>query len=171
MLSCSSFSCIIRLYRSSSSHMAILISFPPPKACQERKYLFRILFPHAPHAVGHQHGNGHRAYAAGNRRNVRGLRRHAVEVHIPAELVVLVPVNSHVYDHSSVFHIAFIHHLRPAHGHHQDVRTLGDFPQILRPGMTHRHRAVLPQQQHGHGLAHDVAAAQHHALLPLDGDA
>ena len=37
--------------------------------------------------------------------------------------------------------------------------------------MADRHGAVLLEQQHGHGLAHDIAAAQHHAPPAPDGDA
>ena len=36
--------------------------------------------------------------------------------------------------------------------------------------MTHRHRGVGVEEQHGGGLAHDVAAANHYRLLPRDGN-
>ena len=43
--------------------------------------------------------------------------------------------------------------------------------EIFRAGMTQGHRAIFPQKQQGHGLAHDIAAADDHRFCPGKGDA
>ena len=57
-----------------------------------------------------------------------------------------------------------------ADGGDQNVGLAGDRRQVARFGVANRHRRVLVQQQHGRGLAHDVAAAHDHRMLAGDGN-
>ena len=133
--------------------------------------LLRLVVPGCGEDIAHQHGPGHGPHAAGHRSDVGCLGFYRGEVYIAAEPALAVPVHGHVDDHGP-----FLHHTRrdkthPAHSGHQDVRLPGDGRQSRRLGVADRHGAVLLEQQHGHGLAHDIAAAQHHAPPAPDGDA
>ena len=53
-------------------------------------------------------------------------------------------------------------------GRHQDIGLAADRRQVRRLRMADRHGGVLVQQQHGDGLADDVAAPHHHGALARD---
>ena len=57
-----------------------------------------------------------------------------------------------------------------AHRGDQDVRLAGDFRQIFGAAVANGDSAILMEQQHGHGLSHDVAAADDNTALALHRD-
>jgi len=53
----------------------------------------------------------------------------------------------------------------------EDVGLAGDFSEVSRLGMTNRYRGILVKEQHGGGLADDVAAPDDDSMLAGDGKA
>src|SRR5207302_915857 len=61
-------------------------------------------------------------------------------------------------------------HARAADGGDQDVGTAADCRQIVGLGVTDGDSGISIEQQHGGGLAHDVAASDHHCFASGNGD-
>ena len=70
----------------------------------------------------HQHCNGHRPYSARNRCDRRRMRRNLIISDIPAQLVVLIAVNSHIDDNRPFFDVICRDKLRLSDCNDQDIR-------------------------------------------------
>lgn len=83
--------------------------------------------------VLHQAADGHRADTARDRSDDRGFRLDGGEVHVTAEVAVLVTVHSYI-DHSGTVldHISG-HELGATYGNDKDVCLPCDFREVLRP--------------------------------------
>ena len=97
--------------------------------------------------VGHQHGDGHRADAAGNRRDPARDFFGRIKIHITAQFAVFHTVDSHVYHCGAGFDHVTGNHLGFAGGDHEDVgiaRELGEIDGL--GGADGDGRVVLQQQ-------------------------
>ena len=93
----------------------------------------------------HQHCNGHRPYSARNRCDRRRMRRNLIISDIPAQLVVLIAVNSHIDDNRPFFDVICRDKLRLSDCNDQDIRRFAKFRQILCLGMCNGDRGILAQ--------------------------
>ena len=116
-----------------------------------------------------QHGDGHRADPARNRRDRRGDGFDGGEVDVADHLAGLIAVDADVDDDRAGLDIVGCDHLRLADGNDQDVGLAADCRQVDGAGMGHRDGRVLAQHQLGDRFADDVAAADDDAALALDG--
>ena len=71
--------------------------------------------------VLHKAADGHRADAAGNRRDDGCLRGYGIEVHVPAEFPFLVQIHPYIDNGSTFLNHISGHELRPAYGDDQDI--------------------------------------------------
>ena len=83
----------------------------------------------------------------------------AFKVHIAAELAVFVAVHADVDDDGAGLDHAGGEHLALAGGGHDHIGLAGEGGQAGRAAVADGDGGVGRQQHHGHGLAHDVAAA------------
>lgn len=149
------------------------------------KYQFHLLFVDGPlsalHRVLHQHSNGHRADASGNRSDQSALivalpltlriGSYVFEVHISTEMVsalvrgIIDSIHADIDDDASLLDHVALHQISHAHRSHDDVRLLEMLLQIRGAGVADRHGGVTLQKEHCHGNPHDVAATDHHRIL------
>src|ERR1051326_4512315 len=142
--------------------------------------------------VGHQHGDGQRPYAAGDRRNSAAnfgrIRMHVADQsravfgeggltrRVPLkEFFELAAVGDFVdanINHccAGLDEVARDHAGAP-NGGKQNVALAAHGRQVARLAVTDRDRGVRIEQQHGGGLADNIAAADHNRVLPGNGDA
>jgi hypothetical protein len=113
--------------------------------------------------VDQQHGDGHRADAAGNRRDCGRLLGHRVEVDVAHEPIVGA-VGAHVDDHSALADHVRRHELGDARRRDEHVRPPADLRQVARLRVAHRHRGVARQQQRCEWPPHQLRAADHDRL-------
>src|SRR3990172_3694038 len=74
------------------------------------------------HRVFEQHGDGHRAHAAWNGREVRGAAQYALEIHIAGELAVRQTIDADVNHHRARFNHLAGQESCAADGRDEDVR-------------------------------------------------
>ena len=123
--------------------------------------------------VAQQHGDGQRADAAGHGRDVAGYFFDRLEIHV-AHQTAIGAVDAHV-DHrrAGLDHVGG-DEFRLADGHDEDVGRAADFGQIVGAAVADRDRGVAARaalhEHDRHGLAHDVAAAQHDHVRAGDFD-
>ena len=118
----------------------------------------------------HQHGNGHRAGAARDRRHIGGLLHH-LGSNIAADLALGVAVDADIDNDRALLDHIGRDEARFADSGDQNIRAAADLCEILCAAVADGDRAVTVQQQHTHRLADDVRAADDHAFLALGIDA
>ena len=121
--------------------------------------------------IGQQHGDGHRTDAAGNRRDERRHFLGRLEIDVAAQLAIGHAVDADVDDHGAGLDHVAGDHLRLADRGDQDVGAPAVRLRSLRLRMADGDGGAGVHQQHGHRLADDVRAADHHRFLALEADA
>ena len=126
----------------------------------------------------HQHGDRHRSHAAGHRGDGRRLLLHGVEVHVahqseaPLGGGIVDAVHADVDHGHSVFHHVGRYGVGTSGRGDDDVGLAGVGGDVIGPRVADRDRGVgailLLEQDVGHGLAHDVAAAHDDDVLARD---
>src|SRR4029077_10800255 len=79
-------------------------------------------------------------------------------------------IHAHVDDSRSGPHEIAGNHAGAADGSHQNVGSAANARQIPGFRVTNRHRGIGIEQEHGHALSDDVAAAHYHGILTSDRD-
>mmetsp|Transcript_14380 Transcript_14380/g.54240 ORF Transcript_14380/g.54240 Transcript_14380/m.54240 type:complete len:274 (+) Transcript_14380:126-947(+) len=126
--------------------------------------------------VLHEHGDGHRPDTSRDGRDGRRYARARLIVTVSNQAVaalargVLLGVDSHIDDNRPRLEPLALDELGLANRGDDDVCPPDLLRHVLRPAVAHGDGPVLGLQQMRHGHAHDVAAAQHHAVLATDGD-
>ena len=118
--------------------------------------------------IGKQHGDGHRADAAGHRRDRAGDFLDAVEVDVAAELAVRQTVDADVDDDGTGLDHVGGDELRTTDGSDQHIGAFRVEGKILRLRMADRDGGAGLQQQHRHRLADDVGTPMTTASAPSD---
>ncbi len=80
-------------------------------------------------------------------------------------------VDAHVNDGSAGLYKVWGDEAGASHGGDDNIARPTNPGQIARLGVADGDRGILVEQQHGNGFPHDVAAAHHHRVLPLYGNA
>ena len=93
---------------------------------------------------------------------------HAFKIDVAHQAAIGQAVDAHVNHHSAGTHHLFCNEVGTAGGHHQNVRQNGELGQVTGLGVANTHGGVLLHEHQRHGLAHNVAGAHHHHVLPLD---
>src|SRR6185437_11655782 len=133
--------------------------------------------------VGHEHGDGERAYAAGDRGVGAGLREgrgmdvsdnhgtafleSGLAFGVAGEIALEIFAGGDAVDADIDERCARGDHLRgnkarATDGGNEDFRFAGSGGKIVGFGVADRYRCVLREQEHGDGLADDVTAADDH---------
>lgn len=131
--------------------------------------------------VLHQRADGHGAYATWHWGDKAAQGSHFVEVHVAVELKSALcggggqTGGAHIYHHCAFFHHVGLHEVRLSDGGDEDVGTAALARQVFGGAVAHGHGAVawvvFLKEHLCHGLAHDVASAEHHAVLAAGFDA
>jgi hypothetical protein len=110
--------------------------------------------------VGHQHGDGHRANAAGNRCQSAGNSFHHIEIDVTNELagtkvLIFDPVDPDIDHRRAWLHPICANHLRTPDSGHQNVRAAGQTSDIFGPTMSNGDGGVRGQEQMADRPAND----------------
>src|ERR1700731_1519675 len=141
--------------------------------------------------VAHEHGDGHGTDAAGHGRersgNVDGAgmdvadqsAAFGTELFEAVWKVVKKPlgffgvrnaIGAHIDDRGAGLDPVRFHEAGLAHGGDEDIGAAENIGQVARFGMANRDGGVGVHEEEGHGLADDVAAAEHHGIGAFDFD-
>ncbi len=89
----------------------------------------------------------------------------AFKIHVTAELAFVIAVHAHVDHHRAGFHHVGGQHVALADGGHDHIGLQRHGFQVGGGTVAQGDRGVFLQQHQRHGLADDVAAANHHGML------
>ena len=82
------------------------------------------------HTIVHQLGNGHGPYSSGNWSDGQNLISGPVKIHITAEMIVLIPVDTYINNHCSFFYICLIKKAGLANSGNQNIRPFADLIKV-----------------------------------------
>ena len=148
--------------------------------------------PRRSHCVAHQHGDGERSNAAGNRSERAGRLDH-VGMDVAHEDRALLAeafdlfgelgedalgllrvgddVLANVNHYGAWANVFGGDHSGAAHGHDDDICAANDVFQIARLRVADRHRRIGVHEKKGHRFAHDIAASHDHGVGAFKVDA
>ncbi|EJX01456.1 hypothetical protein EVA_10439 [gut metagenome] len=120
---------------------------------------------HSLDSVAHQHGNGHGADAARDRRDGTGHCFDGFGIDVTAEFAVFITVDADVDHDSAFFHHIGRNHAGSAYSCNQNISLTSKAGDVRRVAVHNGDRGIFFQKHQGLGFADNIGAAENDGVF------